>query len=183
MDEVMDELEAIKQRVREMAISHPPEPWKVVGTVEIGGITEVGFAEDAELLLALSGHDRQVIDCKSGRRLARDTSTEHRSAWYGSHDLVGNGFGPLHGRRIALAGTVGGGLPLFTRDGWVATRMPIDWPDEHLLLLAPFNSIFQPTAQFWKLATLREPLAFGFSFSGQTLVVVRAEDITLYSRS
>src|SRR5580704_5782584 len=98
----MDELELVKQRIREAAIGDPPEPWSTLGIVEVTGITEVGFAEDSEVLLVLSGHSRELIDCRSGRRLARDTGTEHRSSWYGPHDLIGNGFGPLHGQQIRL---------------------------------------------------------------------------------
>ena len=180
--QAMDELELIKQRIREAAIGEPPEPWVLLGTIAIGGITEVGFADDSEVLLMLSGHDRELIDCRSGKRLARDTGTEHRSSWYGPHDLIGNGFGPLHGRQIRLAGASGGGLCFFAPDGWGAVRCPIDWPEEYLLLTAPYYSIHQLTTPFWKLDKTREAVAWGFSFTGNSLIAATAEGLTIFAR-
>lgn len=91
-----------------------------VGKFAVVGITEVGFAEESETLIVISSHVRELIDCRAGRVIARDTAVEHRSAWYGSHDLIGHGFGPLSGRQIRLAGAGGGGLLTLTRDGWGA---------------------------------------------------------------
>ena len=180
---MMDDIEPIKQRVREAAIGDPPDPWTPMGLAAITGITEVGFAEDSELLLVLSGHSREIVDCATGTIVARDTSTEHRSSWYGPHDLIGIGFGPLNGRRIALAGPSGGGLPAFTRDGWGAVRLPIDWPDEFLVLMAPYHSIYQPAAPFWKLGKAREPVAWGFSFTGNSLIAATAEGVSVFIRN
>ena len=181
--QTMDELEVVKQRVREAAVTEPPEPWSLLGIVPIVGITEVGFVEDSEVLLVLSGHDRELIDCRSGKRLARDTAIEHRSSWYGAHDLIGHGFGPMHGRQIRLCGAGGGGLPCFAPDGWGAVRVPIDWPEEYLLLTAPYYSIHQPAAPFWKLVVTREPLAWGFSYTGNSLVAATDEGVTIIARA
>jgi hypothetical protein len=178
----MDEMEAVRQRVREALIGEPPEPWTPMGLAPITGITEVGFAEDSELLLVLSGQSREIIDCATGKIVARDKTTEHRSSWYGPHDLIGMGFGPLNGRRIALAGASGGGLPVFTRDGWGAVRLPIDWPDEYLVLMAPFHSIYQPAAPFWKMGVAREPTAWGFSFTGNSLIAATTEGVSVFVR-
>lgn len=178
----MDELDELRQRVRSAPLAEPPAPWTTLGTVVVGGITDVGFADDSDLLLILSGHSREIADCQAGKLAARDTATEARSTWYGRHDLVGNGFGPLNGRQVRLAGASGGGLVCFSRDGWGAIRLPIDWPDEYLVLTAPYTSIFQSSAQFWKLAAVREPIAFGFSFTGQSLVAVTADEVHVYGR-
>lgn len=178
----MDDLELVKQRVREAAVGLPPEPWRLLGLVEMGGITEVGFAEDSETLLVLSGQGRELIDCRSGRRVARDSATEHRSSWYGPHDLIGQGFGPMSGRQIRLAGAGGGGLSGFAPDGWGAVRVPLDWPEEFLLLTSPYSSIHQPTAPFWKLAVARDPVAWGFSYTGNTLIAATGEGVTILAR-
>jgi hypothetical protein len=179
----MDELELVRQRLRDAPLVNPPEPWARLGDVPIIGITEIGFAEDSELLLVLSGHGREVIDCRSLARPARDYSMEHRSAWYGRHDLIGMGFGPLSNRHVALSGAFGGGLPTVTRDGWGAARVPVDWPDEYLLLVAPFSSIRHPSAQFWKLLASRDSVAWGFSYSGRSLVAATVEGVSIFSRS
>jgi hypothetical protein len=178
----MDDFDAIKEKVRAAATGDPPEPWGRLGTVHFGGLTEVGFAEDSELLLVLSGHGRGVIDCRTGRNVARDMAPEDPSTWYGHHDLIGHGIGPLRGREIRLAGASGGGLLAITRDGWGAVRMAIDWPDECLLLDAPFCSIYQPAAPFWKLGVEREVLAYGFSYTGKSLVWATSEGVTIFRR-
>ena len=173
----------LKARVREAPITNPPHPWSPLGRIGIGGITEVGFVEDSEVLLVISGHSRELIDCRTGKRIARDTSVEHRSSWYGPHDLIANGFGPANSRQIRLAGSSGGGLPVFSPDGWGAVRLPIDWPDEYLLLLDRYSSIYRPDAPFWKIAVAREPVAWGFSYSGYSLIAATAEGVTVFARS
>jgi hypothetical protein len=178
----MDEFDPIKQRIREALITDAPEPWKLLGTIVITDIMEVGFAEDSEMLLVLSGHGRELIDCRSGRRVARDPGVEHRSSWYGAHDLIGQGFGPMTGRQMRLTGAGGGGLSFITRDGWGAVRAPVQWPDEFLLLTAPYSSIYQPQASFWKLVAAREAVAWGFSYTGKTLIAATAEGVTIFAR-
>ena len=179
----MDHLQSVKTRVREAHVALPPEPWATIGTANIPGITEVGFDDEKDLLLVLSSQARLIIDCRSGTMVARDAGIEHRSSWYGQHDLVANGFGPLHGRRVALAGACGGGLPAFSRDGWGAVRVPLDWPDENILLTAPFSSIYRTDVLFWKLAVVREPVAFGYSYSGLSLILATAEEVTVWGRA
>ena len=46
----MDEFEPVKQRIREAPLSDPPEPWQLLGTVAIGDILEVGFADDSGMI-------------------------------------------------------------------------------------------------------------------------------------
>ncbi|HZL34574.1 MAG TPA: hypothetical protein VFC78_04635 [Tepidisphaeraceae bacterium] len=178
----MDELESIKQRLRDAPLGDPPAPWGRVGAVGVVGITEVGFAEDSELLLVLSGHGREVIDCRTGGRAARDYEMGHRSSWYGHHELIGLGFGPLANRQVRLAGAFGGGLLTVARDGWGAVRVPVDWPDEFLLLTSPFSSIHHPSAPFWKLLASRDSVAWGFSYTGQSLIAATTEGVTIFRR-
>jgi hypothetical protein len=181
-ESTMDEIESLKQRIRSAETKAVPEPWTSIGTIQLDGITDVGFAEDLELLLALTAHSREIIDCRTGRRIARDGSIEHQSSWYGRHDLIGHGFGPLHGRDVRLSGPAGGGLLAITPDGWGAMRLPIDWPEEFLVLVAPFASIHHPETPFWKIVTTQEPIAWGFSYSGKTLVAVTDQGVTLFGR-
>jgi hypothetical protein len=143
----------------------------------------VGFAEDSETLLVISNHSRELIDCRTGRRVSRDTAVEHGSAWVGAHDLLGHGFALLAGREIRLAGISGGGLCALTRDGWGAVRLPIDWPQEFLVLTSPYSSIYNTEAPFWKIAITREPIAWGFSFSGKTLLAATGDAVRVFARS
>lgn len=160
----MDHLEPIRQKVRAAKITKLPSPWSLTGSLAVGGLTEIGFAEDGDLLLVISSQGRGIIDCMTGQKIARDRSVDNTEAWYGPHILIGLGFGPLEGKQVRLSGINGGGLPVWTKDGWSVERLPIDWPDESLLLLEPFSSIYRNDARFSKLAVEREVRAFGFSF-------------------
>jgi hypothetical protein len=178
----VDSLEPVRQKVRAAKVTNPPAPWSLAGSVAIGGLTEVGFAENSDLLLVLSSQGRGVIDCMTGQKVARDHSVDETEAWYGSNCLIGTGFGPLEGKQVWLSGIVGGGLPVITKGGWSVERLQIDWPDECLLLLEPFSSIYRADAGFTKLVVEREVRAFGFSFSGRSLVIATSSYVTIYCR-
>lgn len=178
----MDHLEPVRMKVRVAQVSNPSSPWSLIGTIAVGGLTEVGFDEESELMLVISSQGRSVIDCMTGQKIARDRSVDNTETWYGTNILIGLGFGPLRGKQVRLAGITGGGLAICTKDGWSVEVMPIDWPDECLLLLEPYSSIFQGGARFTKLAVVREVRAFGFSFSGKSLVIATSSDITIFAR-
>jgi hypothetical protein len=178
----MDHLDPVRQRVRAAKVTKPGSPWAFIGSITVGGLTEVGFAEDSDLLLVISSQGRGIIDCTTGQKIARDRSEENAETWYGSHFLIGQGFGPLDGKQVRLAGLSGGGLPVCTKDGWSVERLAIDWPDDCLLLLEPFSSIYRADARFLKLAVEREVRAFGFSFSGTSLIIATSSDVRILSR-
>src|SRR5579863_298772 len=106
----MDHLEPIRSRIRSAPISPPLPPWKLIGGRAVGGLTEVGFADDSDLLLVVSSQGRGVLDCRSGEYVARDR-TEPNDSWYDERRLRAFGIGPLEGQLIRLAGLHGGGLP------------------------------------------------------------------------
>lgn len=179
----MDHLEPFRRRVREAREVPPPPPWRPIVAVSVGGLTEVGFADNSELLLVLSWQGRGVFDCSDGRRLARDTSAD-RTDWYGHDNLIANGFGPLEGQYIRLCGLWGGGLPLFTKDGWRVERVTLTWPSESILLFEPRQKqIYTAESRFHKLGDpVTEVRAFGFSYSGKTLMIATSSDITVFGR-
>src|SRR4051794_31292001 len=114
----MDHLEPVRKKVRSAPVGKPPLPWSIKSVAAIGGLTEAGFDEVSDLLLVISHQGRGVFDCGSGERVARDRSIENVDSWYGHHNLIGMGIGPLAGRHVRLSGLNGGGLPCSTKDGW-----------------------------------------------------------------
>lgn len=178
---LVEYLEAIRQKVRRTPIGPAPSPWKMVTSVTIGGLTEVGFADDDELLLVLSWQGRGVFDCATGERLTRDQSGD-RTDWYGRDGLIARGFGPLDGQTVRLCGLWGGGLSTYTRDSWHAEAMTLQWPDQHLLLVEPQVDLYRANSGFHKLAVESAVRAFGFSHTGRTLLIATSSDITVYGR-
>jgi hypothetical protein len=181
----MDHLEAVRAKVRAAPIASPQLPWSLTTTIAVGGLTEVGFAESSdasEFLLVLSHQGRSVIDCATGKKVARDRS-EDRSSWYAEHILLAKGIGPLEGQNVRLSGLYGGGLPQWTKDMWRVQSLAIDWPEYSLLLLPPEpKDIYFSDAKFVKLATESGVRAFGFSYSGRKLIIATSSDLTIYGR-
>src|SRR5262245_9411824 len=175
----MDDLEPLRRRIRTAPISDPPPTWKRLAVHAVGGLTEVGFADDSDFLLIVSSRGRGVVDCRTGEQVARDRE-EPDDSWYEERRLLAAGIGPLEGKTIRLAGLHGGGLPGSGQQGWSVEALALDWPDVSLLLVEPWQSIYQESARFTKLAVRREVRAFGFSPSGVSLVLATSSDVTVY---
>src|SRR5262245_39761512 len=52
--DAMDHLEPLRRRIRSAPISDPPRLWKRLAVHAVGGLTEVGYADDSDLLLIVS---------------------------------------------------------------------------------------------------------------------------------
>lgn len=93
------------------------------------------------------------------------------------------GIGPIADAPVRLAGLHGGGLSLTTGDGWWVEEVTLRWPSSHLILGRDFGSVYSVDDPFWKLydgTTLR---AFGFSPTGQSLVLATSSDVRIWSRA
>jgi hypothetical protein len=161
-----------------------PEPWKQIAVAAVGGLTDVGFGESTDLLLVASGAGRGVFDCRTGVRLARDAGDD---LIFDIGNLLLDGIGPLAGKRVRMSGMYGGGLACQTTDGWCVERHPLAWPDDELFLSRPGQSmLWSPPSQPMKLTKLAgftsEIRAFGFSPTGQSLVVATAADVSIFGR-
>jgi hypothetical protein len=175
----MDHLEPIRVRIRSAPIALPSLPWQQIAAHAVGGLTEVGFADDSDLLLVVSSQGRGVIDCRSGERVARDR-TEPDDGWYDERRLRAFGIGPLEGQLIRLAGLHGGGLLNCGKGGWWANAITLDWPDVSLLLGGPWGWIYDGKTPFVKLAIERELRAFGFSETGESLVIATSDNVSVF---
>lgn len=172
-------VESLKARLRSAAVEPPPRPWRQIQTFAVGGLLEVGFAPDSDLLLVVSSQGRGLIDCLSGERIARDYEPPD-DAWYDEGHLRARGIGPLQSEWIRLAGLHGGGLLTIQRDGWSVESIPLDWPQTCLLLVPPRSDIYDPKGRFTKLAVEYSPIAFGFSETGASLVFATSSDLTIF---
>jgi hypothetical protein len=140
----------------------------------------VGFGEaGAQEFLLVVSHDGRGVFELDGTRVARDRAPLDES-WHDDRRLTAMGIGPLDGIAVPMAGLWGGGLPLTTSDGWTVERMPVDWPDERIVLRAPHargDEMIQIHHE-----TLFEIRAVGFSPSGAALTVASSGEFTLVTR-
>ena len=182
-------LKSMVNRVLSRQVEPPPPPWRPIGSFAVGGLTDIGFELQSDLVLVVSGNGRGVFNCRTGERLARDSSMPQtgKDNWQDCFGLKVEGVGPLAEQRICTAGLHGGGLPRLTRDGWGVEQLALDWPEECLLLVPPGEDIYgeyrgRPLI-FSKLAVESGVRAWGFSPTGLSLVLATSSDLTIWSRS
>lgn len=150
-----------------------PPPWRPIAFHRVGGLTEVGFAEDGALLLVLSHDGRGVFDCASGEPIARDENPEFPFDASGS---CAAGIGALAGQTIEVAGLRGGALPASTHDGWRIGRNPSKPTADQLVVTPPAR----PPVRLPEFVC--ELRAFGFSPSGDRLIIATTADLAIYGR-
>jgi hypothetical protein len=170
-------------RIRRMPITEHPV-WRAVGSAHYGGVYGVGFDLDSELLLTESSDGKAVFDCTTGERVARDRDAH--STGEEEVRLETRGIGPLADKPVRIGGLFGGGLPLLTLDGWSVELVHHAWPDVASLVLIPPGSILWDPARArhcCKLAECEAPLAYGFSHTGQSLVLAHSHMLQIWSRS
>lgn len=169
-------------KLRVKPVENPPPPWRKVKSFAIGGLTEVGYAPDSDLLLVISHQGRGVFDCGGGERVARDYSESPDVI--NEIKLVALGIGPLEGQWIRVGGLHGGGLPNSTEDGWSLEALPLPWPHHHIFLTAPRKSVYEGAEYAVKVETDEacELRAYGFSETGRSFVVALSCEITIFAR-
>jgi hypothetical protein len=170
-------------------VQKPPAPWQLRVAHAVGGLTDVGFGRGSDLLLVISSQGRGVFDCVTGVRVARDAAVleTDEDGWHDTLELEARGIGPLAGQTVTTAGLHGGGLAISTRDRWIVEHLPLDWPNESLLLVPPDSWIYETrpgrSAEFTKVAVETELRAWGFSPTGKSLIIATSSDVTIFGRS
>ena len=151
-------------------------PWKKVADHAVGGLFQVGYAEDSDLLLVLSHNGRGIFDCLTGERIARDS--ENAYDHFNTSKLLADGFARLSGQRLRMAGLHGGGLPLSTEDGWyLEGRKKSD--QVFLTKASPAEEEECALVGEGRVCELR---AFGFSETGQSFVIATSCSLVIFAR-
>lgn len=158
-----------------------PAPWLETEIQAVEGVNSVGLGRGGSLLLVVSERGRGLFDCRTGERVALDRHRDE-DAWLDRSALTVVGIGPLSGERVRIAGVFGGGLPVLTRDGWSVHRAHVFGTH---YVWAERDGEDGPGGAgnpFYKLGDQDEPLACGFSESGNTLVVAWSNLIRVWVR-
>jgi len=171
----------VVDRIQAMDVSPPPDPWELQTTAAVGGLTEVGFGAGSDQLLVVSSQGRGVFDCLTGVRVARDRLDD--GSYHDIAAMTAYGIGPLEGSLIHLAGLHGGGLRRGATDGWTVDDFVLDWPEHTLLLNKSFSWPYDLDGPLWKLGVESELRAWGFSPTGNSLVLATSSDLTVWSRN
>ena len=178
--------DAARARLRTRPLVAPPAPWGVTGGASVGGLTEIGYGPDSDLLLVVSSNGRGVFDVLTGERVTRDDSPD----WDGLDQTAMRcpGIGPLDGVTVPLAGLHGGGLPRGSGDGWLLTVEAIDWPNHHAFLEdghrgGPYVSPHEGGGLLIWQDSPCEYRAGGFSPTGRSFALASSCEVTLFART
>jgi hypothetical protein len=171
-----------KEVLESLATTSPPPPWQLRGHAPVGGLWAVGFGPASDLLLVISVNGRGVIDGRSGKRVARDYSTDDT---YDESTETAPGIGPLAGTRVEVVGAEGAiltrrTLPITSSDGWSIAHAFVPSQDlEGIFVRAPGEA----SDDSWvKLAEVEQVRALGFSPTGRTLIVAEAHTLHIWGR-
>ncbi len=159
----------------EMVVQPPPAPWAHIRTYAIGGLFQVGYARDSDLLLVHSAQGRGLFDAVAGTRFARDD--EEPMDAFDPIRLIAPGFDAIGEGNVHMAGLFGGGLPWTTLDGYRLEEHSPAWPRRGVVLIEPDEAqalVFEDGA-----CELR---AFGFSETGRSFVVATSCELGLFAR-
>jgi hypothetical protein len=156
-------------------------------TFAIGGLHEVGYATDQDLLIVLSSQGQGIFDCIKGEKIAR---VHDDMDWWDNYDEktgIITGFDVLAGIEITTSGLHSEDkLPKKTADGWtliITEPEPDEEPFEKYLvqkihLISPDKEKIYITQD--GACELR---AFGFSGTGNSFIVATSCTLVIYSRA
>jgi hypothetical protein len=162
--------------------------WTHKNTFAIGGLENVGYAPQQDVLIVLSTQGQGIFDCRLGERLAREY--DNANWWYQfnqtTHSIVG--FDILEHIEIRTCGVYGDDhLAKSSSDGWslvISEPEPDDIPFEKYLVRRVF--LVSPDKDTQLLVGKDgacELRAFGFSDTGNTFVIALSCELVIYSRS
>lgn len=149
----------------------------------VGGLREIGFYEDTELLLVLSSQGRGLFDCATGTKIARDYADYYTQSWDHKTGIV-EGIGPLSGKQIICGGFEHPDVLSKKTDDGFST-----------VLEKPKGSLWNSdTAEYLYIHSIRGKFemlaqecgfdrAYGFSKSGLSFVVATSSDLHIWHRN
>lgn len=175
-------MQELAKRIEKEPISEPKLPWKKIGVWAIGGMRAIGYSDCSRYIVVETSDGRGLFDCKTGNKILRDRN-EYKDQ---ELELLCEGFGPLKGNTIRISGLHGGGLPLFTKDGW-GIEIISSWPKNEVLLIEPgswlYGAKYGKPSHFQKIWSGHEIRGCGFSYTGETLCIGESSDLVIYAKS
>ncbi|WP_122073309.1 hypothetical protein [Pseudophaeobacter sp. EL27] len=184
-----DKFDVVTETLSRAMVVTETTGWKRTAEVVVGGLVALGFYESKDSpqldkLVAIGSQGQTVVDCLSGQITYRNRERdgydpETLSAW----DLSG-GTNEL----VRMSGIDGGGLKPYTKDGWSVEALPVAWPIYYYILQHPGSSIFTDHTlgrepKFDLLDADYKQMAWGFSNSGNSLLLSSSSDIIIWTRT
>lgn len=160
--------------------------WKHKNTFTIGGLQNVGYAAQSDIVMVLSSQGQGIFNCRNGEKIAR---LHNDMNWVGFDDVTNTvaGFDCLQDQVINTSGLYGGDcLSKISNDGWELTAEPrhaakggiSDYPSTHIILTQSTTMAKMKVAEDGAC----ELRAFGFSDTYMSFIVATSCELIIYSR-
>lgn len=160
--------------------------WKKQNTWAVGGLREIGFSNNSDLLIVLSGNGRGIFDCIKAEKIDRDYNDYYTDYWNATNGII-EGFGVLKGQKIICGGfEAPSPLQVSTPDGWqinIENEVRPDWknrdePAQVLYLKHPTRSKkIEMCVYHYGINR-----AYGFSETGNSFVIAESGDLHIWNR-
>lgn len=149
--------------------------WRLVKIIAVGGLVNVGFVQNSNLIIVVSHNGGGIFDCSTSEKIARN----HEEFWIYFDDETGKvrGFDVLEGQTIQTHGFFGGdNLPKTTKDGWRLEKIENNDFNE-IILISPNEK-----KEIIGNDKVVEIKAFGFSEDEKFFVIAQSSDLTIFQR-
>lgn len=184
----MDFIQTLQSALFSSSRLESEKPWRLVAHTSVGGAVAAGFDRCSEQFIVVSESGQSIFEGTDGSRAYRNR--EHSG--FCPERLEAKRLDIANRHPINMAGDLGGGLCRTTSDGWSVDIIQIRWPTAFSILQRPGSSIYF-LEQKWKKYNKDEwfrvvmkseglPVAFGFSWSGMTLVWLDRSDLLIWHR-
>lgn len=160
--------------------------WNKVAIYAVGGLREIGFVPNREVLMVLSGTGRGLLDTTTGTKVGRDPFDYYLEKWDEETGIV-EGFGEFEKLQIPCGGFEAKNvLDQETSDGWEILfewkrRRDFrgEWLRAEVMYLMHFDTDQKIEVMEFHYGIDR---GYGFSHSGQSFVIGTSSEVYMWTR-
>lgn len=160
--------------------------WQKRNIWAIGGLREIGFKSNSDLLIVLSSQGRGIFDCEKDEKVERDNFDYYMEKWDSDLGIV-EGFGILENEKIKCGGFEAPDvIKKETNDNWtveIRSEIRPNWQKKKL----------KADVMYLRNRTTNEKIeidvfhyginrGYGFSDTGNSFVVGTSSEITIWNR-
>ena len=169
-------------KIRQVPIVKEFLPWKPTAFFITDPLVGAGFLPGKEVALVLTHDDRILIDCKTGKELVRDEFSETEKE-YDIGELTYK-WPERCEDKIQIAGIHGGELPQVTSDGWQIFYTTVYQPQVDIILEPPKKHYWREPKECARINPrgLYDLRAFGFSYSGKSIIILGHDEVCMFNR-
>jgi len=160
--------------------------WKKRNEWAVGGLTEIGFQPNTDLLLVLSSQGRGLFDCVKGEKIARNNNSIYAEICVEDTGKV-KGIGILEGTTIQCGGfEFPDILSKTTNDGWtvkIQKEIRSNWELKEVLTDVMYlqnkqlNKEIEVNVFYYNINR-----AYGFSDTGNSFVIGTSSELKIWNR-